>query len=167
MRYAAVFFDAGETLVHPHPSFPDLLSEILIREGFDVPPERVRARAHVVYERFRSAAQANELWTTSPERSRRFWHEVYAIFFRELDVPNANGLIDVVYGEFTDLANYRLFDDVPDVLERGRAVADGVRQHQPPLDSMQQARVAHRRLLRVRDAQPGRAGAARCAPGPS
>ena len=120
MRYAAVFFDAGETLVHPHPSFPDLLSEILIREGFDVPPERVRARAHVVYERFRSAAQANELWTTSPERSRRFWHEVYAIFFRELDVPNANGLIDVVYGEFTDLANYRLFDDVPDVLERLR-----------------------------------------------
>ena len=120
MRYAAVFFDAGETLVHPHPSFPDLLSEILIREGFDVSPERARSRAHVVYERFRSAAQANELWTTSPERSRRFWHEVYAIFFRELGVPNANGLIDLVYGEFTDLANYRLFDDVPDVLERLR-----------------------------------------------
>jgi putative hydrolase of the HAD superfamily len=120
VRYAAVFFDAGETLVHPHPSFPDLLSQILIREGFDVPPERVRERAHLVYERFRSAAQANELWTTSPERSRRFWHEVYAIFFRELEIPNANGLIDVVYGEFTDLANYRLFDDVPAVLERLR-----------------------------------------------
>ena len=24
--YRAVFFDAGETLVHPHPSFPELLS---------------------------------------------------------------------------------------------------------------------------------------------
>ena len=120
MRYAAVFFDAGETLVHPHPSFPDLLSEILNREGFDVSPERVRERSHVVFDRFRSAAEANELWTTSPERSRRFWHEVYAIFFRELEIPNANGLIDVVYGEFTDLANYRLFDDVPDVLERLR-----------------------------------------------
>jgi putative hydrolase of the HAD superfamily len=121
VRYDAVFFDAGETLVHPHPSFPDLLSAILTREGYDVPPERVRERAHVVFERFRSAAQANELWTTSPERSRRFWHEVYAIFFRELEVPNANGLIDVVYGEFTDLANYRLFDDVPPVLERLKA----------------------------------------------
>ena len=121
MRYAAVFFDAGETLVHPHPSFPDLLSQILVREGFDVPPERVRERAHVVYDRFRSAAQANELWTTSVERSRRFWHEVYAVFFRELEIPNANGLIDVVYGEFTDLANYRLFDDVPAVLKRLRS----------------------------------------------
>ncbi len=120
MRYAAVFFDAGETLVHPHPTFPDLFAEILAREGHDVSPERVRERTHVVYERFRSAAEANELWTTSPERSRRFWHEVYTIFFRELDIPNANGLIDVVYGEFTDLANYRLFDDVPPVLERLR-----------------------------------------------
>jgi putative hydrolase of the HAD superfamily len=120
VRYAAVFFDAGETLVHPHPSFPDLLSEILNREGFNVSPDRVRERAHVVFDRFRSAAQANELWTTSPERSRKFWHEVYAIFFRELEIPKANGLIDVVYGEFTDLANYRLFDDVPDVLERLR-----------------------------------------------
>ena len=118
--FAAVFFDAGETLVHPHPTFPDLFVEILRREGHDVSPETVRERGHVVFDRFRSAAQANELWTTSPERSRRFWHDVYAIFLRELHIPDANGLIDVVYAEFTDLANYRLFDDVPPVLDRLR-----------------------------------------------
>jgi putative hydrolase of the HAD superfamily len=118
--FAAVFFDAGETLVHPHPTFPDLFVEILRREGHDVSPETVRERSHVVFDRFRSAAQANELWTTSPERSRRFWHDVYAIFLRELQIPDANGLIDVVYAEFTDLANYRLFDDVPPVLDRLR-----------------------------------------------
>ena len=110
MRYAAVFFDAGETLVHPHPTFPDLFAEVLQREGFDVPVETVRERGSVVFERFRAAAQAEELWTTSPERSRRFWHEVYAIFLRELGVPGGNGLIDLVYAEFTDLANYRLFE---------------------------------------------------------
>jgi putative hydrolase of the HAD superfamily len=120
MRYAAVFFDAGETLVHPHPTFPDLFAEILRREGHDVAPQLVRERAHVVFDRFRSAAEANELWTTSPERSRRFWHEVYAIFLRELGVADANGLIDVVYAEFTDLSNYRLFDDVLAALERLR-----------------------------------------------
>jgi len=54
------------------------------------------------------------------ERSRRFWQDVYEIFLRELGVPNADGLIDVVYGEFTDLSNYRLFDDVPAVLDRLR-----------------------------------------------
>jgi putative hydrolase of the HAD superfamily len=118
--YAAVFFDAGETLVHPHPTFPDLFAEILRREGHDISPETIRERGHVVFDRFRAAAEANELWTTSPERSRRFWHDVYGIFLRELGIPNANGLIDVVYAEFTDLGNYRLFDDVTPVLDRLR-----------------------------------------------
>src|SRR3990172_4612101 len=118
--YAAVFFDAGETLVHPHSTFPDLFAQILRREGHDVTPELVRERGHVVFDRFRVAAENQELWTTSPERSRRFWHEVYEIFLSELGVPNANGLIDTVYGEFTDRSNYRLFEDVPAVLDRLR-----------------------------------------------
>ena len=82
--YAAVFFDAGETLVHPHPTFPDLFAEILRREGHDISPETIRESGHVVFDRFRAAAEANELWTTSPERSRRFWHDVYGIFFEHL-----------------------------------------------------------------------------------
>ena len=118
MPYAAVFFDAGETLVHPHPTFPDLFATILRREGHDVDPDTVRARTHVVFDRFRRAAETNELWTTSPERSRRFWHDVYAIFLRELGVPDGNGLVETLYREFTDTANYALFEDVPPVLER-------------------------------------------------
>ncbi|HEX6332544.1 MAG TPA: HAD-IA family hydrolase [Actinomycetota bacterium] len=116
MPYAAVFFDAGETLVHPHPTFPDLFAEILRREGHDIDPETIHARIHVVSDRFRAAAETNELWTTSPERSKRFWHEVYAIFLRELGVSDGDGLIDRIYLEFTDLANYALFEDVRPVL---------------------------------------------------
>jgi len=121
VSYGAVFFDAGETLIHPHPTFPDLFAQILEREGHAVAPETIGARGQVVFDRFRQAAETNELWTTSPERSRRFWHDVYRIFLHELEIPNANGLIDVVYREFTDVANYRVFDDVPPVLERLRA----------------------------------------------
>jgi putative hydrolase of the HAD superfamily len=111
MRWAAVFFDAGETLVHPHPSFPDLFARILVREGHEVSPEAIRDRIHVVSDRFREAARTNELWTTSPEKSRRFWHEVYAIFLRDIGIVDAS-LADTCYREFTDLANYSLFDDV-------------------------------------------------------
>jgi putative hydrolase of the HAD superfamily len=118
VRVDAVFFDAGETLVHPHPSFPDLFASILAREGYDVEAETIRDRISVVSDRFSKAARENELWTTTPERSRRFWHEVYAIFFEHLGITNANGLIDVVYREFTDLANYALFDDVVPMLDR-------------------------------------------------
>jgi putative hydrolase of the HAD superfamily len=111
MRWAAVFFDAGETLVHPHPSFPDLFARILVREGHEVSPDAIRDRIHVVSDRFREAARTNELWTTSPEKSRRFWHEVYAIFLRDFGIVDV-ALADTCYREFTDLANYSLFDDV-------------------------------------------------------
>jgi putative hydrolase of the HAD superfamily len=121
MRYAAVFFDAGETLVHPHPTFPDLFAAILRREGHDVDAETIRDRIHVVYDRFRAAAETNELWTTSPEKSRRFWHDVYTIFLGDLGIPDGDGLVDTVYREFTDLANYALFEDVPPVLDRLRS----------------------------------------------
>ena len=120
MRYRAVFFDAGETLVHPHPTFPDLFSKVLAREGYDVDTEVIRERIHIVSDRFAHAAETNELWTTTPERSRGFWHEVYGIFFRELGISDANGLIDTVYAEFTDLANYALFEDVVPMLRRLR-----------------------------------------------
>ncbi len=120
VRYAAVFFDAGETLVHPHPTFPDLFARVLRREGFDVAPETIRDRIHVVFDRFKRAAETNELWTTSTEKSRRFWHDVYEIFLRELEIPTGDGLIDTVYEEFTDLANYALFDDVVPTLDRLR-----------------------------------------------
>jgi putative hydrolase of the HAD superfamily len=121
VRFDAVFFDAGETLVHPHPTFPDLFAAILVREGYDVDAETIRDRIHVVSDRFAKAAADNELWTTTPEKSRRFWHDVYGIFFQHLGIANPNGLIDVVYAEFTDLANYALFDDVVPALDRLRA----------------------------------------------
>ena len=121
MPIDAVFFDAGETLVHPHPTFADLFATILRREGHDVDPDTVRDRIHVVTDRFAKAAREHELWTTSQEKSRRFWHDVYGIFFEQLGIADSNGLIDTVYREFTDMANYALFDDVVPALERLRA----------------------------------------------
>ena len=41
-----------------------------------------------------------------------FLARVYEIFLSEVGVPDGDGLIDRVYAELTDLANYALFDDV-------------------------------------------------------
>jgi len=120
VSYAAVFFDAGETLVHPHPTFPDLFAAILQREGHAVSAQTIRDRIHVVFDRFKRAADEDELWTTTPERSRAFWHDVYGIFLRDLGIDDGDGLVDRVYEEFTDLTNYRLFEDVRPVLDRLR-----------------------------------------------
>jgi putative hydrolase of the HAD superfamily len=116
--YRAVFFDAGETLVYPHPSFPELLSQVLSREGHRVDPAEIREKLHVVSHIFSEAAQTGETWSTSPERSRRFWARVYSTLLGELGLPFGDGVQRAVYETFTDLANYRLFPDVPDTLKR-------------------------------------------------
>ncbi len=115
-----MFFDAGETLVHPHPSFPDLFARVVRREGFEVSDEAVHEQLHLLVDRFASAAAASDLWTTTPESSRAFWHSVYGSFLDRLGIPAHDGLHDTLYREFTDLANYALFDDVVPTLQRLR-----------------------------------------------
>lgn len=116
MRFRAIFFDAGETLVHPHPSFPELFATVLVREGFPVGVEAVHAQIHHVGDRFSQAAREEELWTTSPNRSRAFWLSVYERFLDGMGLPTGDGLHETLYREFTDLANYALFDDVTPML---------------------------------------------------
>jgi putative hydrolase of the HAD superfamily len=128
VRFRAVFFDAGETLVHPHPSFPDLFAAVLAREGFPVGVEAIHEQVHHVGDRFAQAARDEELWTTSPERSRAFWLSVYERFLAGLGVSADDGLREVLYREFTDLANYALFEDVAPTLTalRGNGALLGV-----------------------------------------
>jgi putative hydrolase of the HAD superfamily len=76
---------------------------------------------HVVSSIFTEAARSGELWSTSRERSQRFWAKVYSSLLAELGLPFGDGLKKAVYDTFTDLANYRLFPDVVGTLERLRA----------------------------------------------
>lgn len=117
MKYRAVFFDAGDTLVRPHPSFHELFAQVMLREGYPVDAEEVRASWPVAMRRFRDAADSREMWSTSPEASRRFWLSVYEVFFDELALPAGNGLGDALYGTFSDMSNYRLFPDVMQAVE--------------------------------------------------
>jgi putative hydrolase of the HAD superfamily len=116
VRFQAIFFDVGETLVHPAPSFAELFASILTGQGHPCEPEAVTAASRVVMHRFSEAARDNELWTTSPERSRSFWTEIYDRMLGQLGLPAGDGLREQLYKEFTELSNYVLFDDVPAVL---------------------------------------------------
>jgi putative hydrolase of the HAD superfamily len=112
-----VLFDAGETLVHPVPSFPEVFVRIVAEAGHRCEPEAVIAASAVVLERFSEAAARDERWTTSPERSRRFWTEIYERMIVDLGLPSRDGLRDRLYRGFTDLANYGVFDDVVPALD--------------------------------------------------
>ncbi|HEX6130643.1 MAG TPA: HAD-IA family hydrolase [Actinomycetota bacterium] len=117
MRFRAVLFDAGETLVHPEPSFPELFAEVLRLEGHERHADDVVEASATVAHRFSEAARDVELWTTSPERSRAFWLGVYERMLAALDLPSTDGLRERLHRAFTDLGNYTLFDDVVPALD--------------------------------------------------
>jgi putative hydrolase of the HAD superfamily len=112
VRFRAVFFDAGETLVHPDPSFPELFARIVTEQGYPREPVAISDGLTMVSDEFRRASREHALWTTSPERSRSFWLGVYDRFLEVLDLPRGDGLADILYAAFTDRANYAAFDDV-------------------------------------------------------
>ncbi|HJP65386.1 MAG TPA: HAD-IA family hydrolase [Actinomycetota bacterium] len=118
MTYRAVFFDAGETLLYPHPSFPELLSVVLRRQGFEVDPGAVRAELHVVAGEFSKESALG--WSTSPERSRAFWSNLYRILLGQLGIEFTDAVAEAIYATFTDLASYRVFPDVVPTLDRLR-----------------------------------------------
>jgi putative hydrolase of the HAD superfamily len=116
--YRAVFFDAGETLVYPHPSFPELLSAVLRNEGMEIDPEKIREALPVVAEVFTRATERGELWSTSADRSRLFWAGLYRTLLQELSLPFTESLAERLYAVFTDVENYRLFPDALPVLRK-------------------------------------------------
>lgn len=118
MTYRAVFFDAGETLVHPYPSFPELFTQLMNEEGHQVDPEKFRSGLEAVADHFTTAAREGALWSTSPELSKEFWLAVYRLLLERLDLPVSDGLAEKLYVEFTTLSNYRLFPDVGAALDR-------------------------------------------------
>ncbi len=112
MRFRAVFFDVGETLVHVDPTFADLFVTVLAGAGHERSVDQVRDASAHVYERFSEAARDGSMWTTTPERSRAFWTSVYERMLGELDVADDDGLASTLHREFTRMENYALFDDV-------------------------------------------------------
>ncbi len=117
MPVRAVLFDVGETLVHPAPSFPELFSTVVAAQGHVRSPDAVIHASRAVFHRFSEAARDVELWTTSPERSARFWKGVYERMLGELEIADDGRLADLLYATFTDPANYALFDDVEPTLD--------------------------------------------------
>jgi len=112
VRFRAIFFDVGETLVHVDPSFVDLFVTVLAGAGHNRSVDEVREASTHIYARFSEAARDGSMWTTSPERSREFWTSVYERMLGELRVADDDRLAATLYREFTRMENYVLFDDV-------------------------------------------------------
>ena len=119
-----VFFDAGETLLRPYPSFGELFAATATQHGVDVEAEAVdevrrRLAPHLVELAEDSGVESPSLL---PERSYEFWGYVYRRFLAELNVED-EALVRRLFDVFSDSASYKLFDDslptLLDLQERG------------------------------------------------
>jgi putative hydrolase of the HAD superfamily len=124
MDVRAVFFDAGETLVYPHPSFAELFAEVLREEGHKIDPGDVREVVHASSESFTELMLSEQAlnWSTSSEKSRALWDLVYRMFLTEAGIDQAEHehLVQVLFDRFRSLASYRAYPDVLPTLERLR-----------------------------------------------
>lgn len=114
-----VFFDAGETLLHPHPSFPELFARTAQATGHDVSVEdattvQARLAPHLVDLAEDTGVEKPSLHA---EDSLRFWSFLYRRLLKELGIEDEQ-LVSVLYKTFSDISSYALFDDVLPALQR-------------------------------------------------
>lgn len=112
-RLEIVFFDAGDTLLRAHPSFPELLASICRENGYDVDPAAVadiqeRLAPHLVELAHETGIDAPSL---DPEDSRTYWSHLYRRVTGELGIYDEE-LVGVLYSRFSHPSAYKLFDDV-------------------------------------------------------
>lgn len=118
-----VFFDAGETILHPHPSFPELFASVCNARGCSVTSDEVasvqsRLAPHLVDLAEDSGAERGP--SLSPEDSRTFWTYLYRRLLGELGMEN-DELAEELYRTFSSTSSYRLFDDTLPVLNELQA----------------------------------------------
>jgi len=112
-----VFFDAGETLIHPHPSFPELFAAVCARNGHEIAASDVEAVQELLAPHLIDLAEDTGVTQPSldPDDSLTFWTFLYRRFLEELGIGDP-GLPKELYKTFSDSTSYKVFDDVMPVL---------------------------------------------------
>jgi len=108
-----IFFDAGDTLLGPHPSFPELFSQVCAERGYDVTPELVIQVQNELAPHLIDLAEDTGVDNPSfsSEASKKFWGYLYKRFLEALDIGDA-GLAEALLHRFSTGSSYMLFDDV-------------------------------------------------------
>lgn len=105
-----VFFDAGETLLSPDPSWSELSARVLQERGHDVGVDAMRSAWRHTGQRFVDAANEGITFSVSHDESERFWTSLYTDLLAFLGVRD-EGAPRALYETFSDPATYVLFED--------------------------------------------------------
>ena len=129
MAIEMVFFDAGETLLRPYPSFVELFATTCEAHGVEIAPDevagiRARLAPHLLELAEESGVDKPSLF---PDRSYDFWGYVYRRFLAERGIVD-EALVRRLFDVFSDSQSYKLYDDALPTLVglRGRGYRVGL-----------------------------------------
>jgi putative hydrolase of the HAD superfamily len=125
MTIRAVFFDAGGTLVEPHPSVGEVYGGVAARLGHPADPALVESAWRSAWTAYQRQARAGDLpLPRSDAEDHAMWIRITRMIydgvtaFRGLDFDR---WFDGIHAAFTGAACWRVFPEAPGVIEACRA----------------------------------------------
>ncbi|MDH4139128.1 MAG: HAD-IA family hydrolase [Coriobacteriia bacterium] len=121
MDFRAVFFDVGNTLLHPYPSVSEVCREVLLEAGHVRDLEAIDRLMPLVDEYYEDRYREDDTFWTDECETSSVWVGMYSLLCRELGIEeDAEMLARRVYEEFGDPKRWHVYDDVPLAFERLR-----------------------------------------------
>ncbi len=118
MKYKAVFFDAGNTLLRPFPSVEHVCAEVFARNGYyvdsDILKEAITAGDSYYEERY---WQDDTFWRSEGEAAA-LWVDLYTLVARKVGINgDRRRIAKEIYDEFGFHYRWELFPDVESTLK--------------------------------------------------
>ena len=110
----AVTFDAGSTLLFPHPSVGAVYSEIMAGHGLELRPALLETTFRDVWRQ----AVAGPRTVINPDADKQWWYDVVARVLQRLNtsVPGYDALFEDLWAAFAQPSRWRLHDQATTVL---------------------------------------------------
>jgi len=108
----AVFFDAGNTLLKPHPSMEEVCMEVLASHGLLAEEQRLEEALQASERYYEERYWTDDTFWASEKEARRMWVELYSLLAQELGAEDARALGEVLYEEFGKGSRWALYEDV-------------------------------------------------------
>lgn len=119
----AVFFDVGNTLIHPYPSVSHVCREVFSSAGHDRDLRAIDDLMPLVDAYYEDRYRSDDTFWTSEEETSGVWVGMYSLLCRRLGIEDdaeATDLARRVYEEFGDAGRWRAYPDVVPAFARLR-----------------------------------------------
>lgn len=118
MKYKAVFFDAGNTLLRPYPSVEHVCTEVFNRNGYDTDPDALKEAVTAGDRYYEERYWQDDTFWRSEEEAQALWVDLYTLVAQKAGINgDCRRLAKEIYDEFGFHHRWELFPDAQATLK--------------------------------------------------